>query len=185
MKKKLFGFIAVACLGLTACNNDDNTTSTTGDSTTTTTTTTDAGSMTSTTDYAAIADSFARNSEANRYMDARTGKPIKINVDRSTGAKVNASTNEPVTRYIYVDNNDWWAYDAEGTRLGRARYENNKVMYEGDNGQWIDYDVKWKDDKMKTDGMKVKTDEDGDMKIKTDDQKIKIDKDGKTKVKDN
>ena len=185
MKKKLLGFIAVSCLGLFACN-DDSTTSTTTDSTSVTAGTTDgSGSVTTTTDYAAMADEFERNSAANRYMDARTGKPIKINVDRTTGTKTNATTNEPVTRYIMVDNNDWWAYDAEGTRLGKARYENNKVMYEGDNGKWVDYDVKWKDDKIKTDDMKIKTDEDGSIKIKTDDKKIKIDENGKTKVDDN
>ncbi len=122
-------------------------------------------------------------------MDAKTGKPIKISVDRTTGKKINAENNEPVTRYILVDNNDWWVYDWEGTRLGRAKLENDKVLYEGDNNEWVEYDVKWKNDgdenKMKSDDIKVKTEKDGDTKVKTDDKKVKVEEDGKVKEKDN
>lgn len=182
MKKTFLSLFAVASISFVACNNDAKTGSTT-DSTNTSVTNTTVS--TSSGDYSALADEFDKNSEAGKYMDARTGKPIKISVDRTTGVRMNAETHEPVVRYIYVDNNDWWAYDAEGTRLGRARYENDKVMYEGDNNTWVDYDVKWKDDstKMKTDDMKIKTDKNGETKIKTDDQKIKVDKDGTVKEK--
>jgi hypothetical protein len=184
MKKQLFSLIAFISIGFVACNSDSNTSATTDS----TVTTTNATTNTSSGDYAALADEFQRNSDAGKYMDARTGKPIKISVDKTTGKKTNAETNEPVTRYILVDNSDWWVYDWEGTRLGRAKYENDKVLYEGTNNDWVDYDVKWKDDsdesKMKTDDMKVKTDKDGETKIKTDDKKVKVDKDGTVKEKD-
>ena len=92
MKTKIFSLVAATItLGFAACNSDgDNTTST--DSTTTT----DVSTNTSTGNYAAQADSFKINSEAGNYLDARTGKPIKINVDATTGERVNAETNEPV-----------------------------------------------------------------------------------------
>lgn len=190
MKKQMFSFMAVLALGFAACNNETKTSETT-DSTAVNTTTaagTDGTSISNSGDYAALADEYDRNSEAGKYMDARTGKPIRISVDRTTGQRLNAQTNEPIVRYIYVDNNDWWAYDAAGTRLGRAKFENDHVLYEGDNSSWVEYDVKWKDDKdgsskMKTDDIKVKTDKDGSTKVKTDDKKVKTDKDGNTKEK--
>lgn len=185
MKKQIFSFIAVLSLGVVACNNDADTTATTDTMTTTTGTTTATG------DYAAMADEFDRNSEAGKYMDVETGKPIKISVDKTTGKKMNAETKEPVTRYIYVDNSDWWVYDWEGNRLGRAKMQDNKMLYEdsANSNNWVGYDkVKWKmedgETKMKTDDLKVKMDKDGDTKIVTDDKKIKKDEDG-TKVKDN
>src|SRR5215217_3259149 len=185
MKKQIFSFIVVLSLGFTACNNDAKT----GDATDSTTTTTTSTTVNTNNDYAAMADEFDKNSTAGKYMDARTGKPIKISVDRTTGKKINAETNEPVTRYILVDDNDWWVYDWEGTRLGRAKLENDKVLYEGDNNEWVEYDVKWKNDgdenKMKSDDIKVKTEKDGDTKVKTDDKKVKGEEDGKVKEKDN
>jgi hypothetical protein len=189
MKKLIFSLITFLSLGFIACNNDSTTSETTDSTTTTTTTTTDASTTTSSSDYTAMADEFQRNSDAGKYMDVKTGKPIKISVDKTTGKKINLTTNEPVTRYIYVDNNDWWVYDWEGSRLGRAKMDNNKVMFEDSvNKNWVDYDVKWKNDsdesKMKTDDIKVKTEKDGDIKIKTKDKVIKKDEDG-TKVKDN
>jgi hypothetical protein len=188
MKKLIFSLITFLSLGFMACNSDS-TTSATTDSTTTTTTTTDATTTTSSSDYSALADTFQRNSEAGKYIDVKTGKPIKISVDKTTGNKINIATNMPVTRYIYVDNNDWWVYDGDGSRLGRAKMENNKVLFKDSaNKNWVDYDVKWKNDsdesKMKTDDIKVKTEKDGDIKIKTKDKVIKKDEDG-TKVKDN
>jgi hypothetical protein len=182
MKKQIFSLIAVLSLGFTACNSDSNTSTTTDSTTTNVTTTTSNG------DYAAMADEFQRNSDAGKYRNIRTGEPIKISVDRNTGKKMNAETNEPVNRYVYVDDNDWWVYDWEGNRLGRAKLDNNKMMFEDSNDKWVDYDVKWKNDddesKMKSDDIKVKTEKDGDMKIKTKDTVIKKDEDG-TKGKDN
>jgi hypothetical protein len=135
-----------------------------------------------------MADEFQRNSDAGKYRDVRTGKPIKISVDRTTGKKQNTETNEPVTRYIYTDNDDWWVYDWEGNRLGRAKLENNKMLFEDSSNNWVEYEVKWKDDgdesKMKSEDLKVKEEKDGDLKVKTDDQKVKKDEDG-TKKKDN
>jgi hypothetical protein len=135
-----------------------------------------------------MADEFERNSEAGKYYDARTGKPIKISVDRTTGRKTNTSNNSPVTRYVYNDNNDWWVYDAEGNRLSRARMQNNRFEFQDDSQKWVDYDARWKHDddesKLKTDDMKIKVEKDGDMKIKTKDKKIKVE-DGQVKEKDN
>jgi hypothetical protein len=182
MKKQIFSVVALLSLGFAACNNDSNTTVTTED----TTYNSRAGTMNTTGDYSAMADEFDRNSEAGLYRDERTGQPLRISVDRTTGTKVNTSNNQPVTRYIYVDNNDWWVYDTEGNRLRQARMENNRVLYQGENNQWVEWDkVKWDEDgsyKMKNDDMKIKSDGDGNMKMKTDDKKIKVE-DGKTKVK--
>lgn len=180
MKKKIFSVLAVLSLGFTACNNDADTAATNEDSMNT------AGTMNTNSDYSAMADEFDRNSQAGLYRDAQTGEPIKISVDRTTGSKVNTSTSQPVTRYIYVDNNDWWVYDAEGNRLRQAKQENEKLLYLGDDSQWVEWDkIKWDDGdvKMKSDDMKIKKEADGDMKIKTDDKKIKVE-DGETKVKD-
>ena len=96
MKAKIFSLVAAAItLGFVACNSE-------GDNTgyTDSTTTTDVNANTSTGSYAAQSDSFRINSEAGNYLDARTGKPIKINVDTATGARVNAETNEPVRYYV-------------------------------------------------------------------------------------
>jgi len=177
--------MAVLALGFAACNSDSNTSTTTDSTNTTANTTTSSSSG----DYAAMAGEFDRNSEAGKYRDVKTGEPIKISVDKTNGQKMNAETREPITRYIYIDNSDWWVYDDAGTRLGRAKMENNKMLFEDSaTHNWVDYDVKWKNDgdetKMKTDGLKVKTEKDGDMKIKTNDTVIKKDEDG-VKGKDN
>ncbi|HYK57446.1 MAG TPA: hypothetical protein VEV15_13345 [Flavisolibacter sp.] len=180
MKKQMFSLVAALSLGFAACNSDSQT-SATSDTTTTINTTTSG-------DYAGMADEFDRNSEAGKYMDVRTGKPIKISVDKTTGKKVNVETSEPVTRYIYVDDSDWWVYDWEGNRLGRAKLQDEKVLFEDSANNWVDYEVMWKNDndesKMKSDDIKIKTEKDGDTKIKTKDKKIKIDEDGR-KEKDN
>ena len=196
MKTRFFSLLAATMLfGLVACENKNNKNDKDDTETSNTTTGTET-TETSTGDYAARADEFERNSEAGKYMDARSGKPVRLSVDRSTGKVMNTETRQPVTRYIYVDNNDWWVYDWEGNKLGQAKMENDRVLFD-DNGNWVDYDVKWKDDdsdtkvkidedesKMKTDDTKVKVEKDGDYKIKTKDKKIKKDEDG-TKVKDN
>lgn len=184
MKRISFSLISFLSIVFAACNSDSTTSSEHTDSTKTTTAVT---TNTSNSDYAAMADEFDRNSEAGKYKDVRTGQPIKISVDKNTGAKWNVETKEPVTRYILVDDTDWWVYDAEGSRLGRAKMENDKLLFEDSNNTWVDYEVKWKNDedesKMKSDDMKVKTEKDGDMKVKTDDKKIKVE-DGEVKEKD-
>lgn len=179
MKTKLFSLVAASFLfGLVACNNDGDTTASNDSTGATTGTETVNNTATSTGNYAAWADTFRVNSEAGRYRDVRTGKPIRISVDPSTGARMNAETNEPVTRYVYVMDNDWWLYDDPNTRVGRVKWENDKMMYE-DNGSWIDYETKWKDG-----DAKIKVDEgDGEIKIKDGDTKTKIEKDGDTKTK--
>jgi hypothetical protein len=196
MKTKYFNFMAAAtlALGVAACNNDaDNTAM--NDTTTTTTTTTTTG------EYAAMADSARINSEAGNYLDARTGKPLRINVDPSTGQRMNAETGEPVWRY--VDRRTWWVYGGDNWEpLGEARMDNNSLLYRDTNDNWVTYEKRWQAEdenlmndwkikydkdgsyKMKSGDTKIKVDEDGDTKIKTDDKKIKTDKDG-TKIKDN
>ena len=195
MKTKLFSLLAATMLfGLVACEIKGDKKD--GEDKTAVTDKSNETTETSTGDYAARADEFERNSEAGKYMDARTGKPIRLSIDKSTGRVTNKENNQEVTRYIYVDNNDWWVYDWEGNKLGKAKWENDKVWFD-DNGSWVDYDAKWKDDaadakmkadedetKLKTGDTKVKVEKDGDYKIKTNDKKIKKDEDG-VKVKDN
>ena len=183
MKTKIFSLVAATItLGFVACNSD-------GDSTTSTdsTTTTDVTTSTSTGNYAAQADSFRVNSEAGYYLDARTGKPIKINVDASSGARINAETNEPVD--YYVDKRTWWVYgDDSWDSIGEAQMEGDQLRFR-DNDKWVTFDEKWKIDegdgeaKLKTEDSKTKIEKDGDTKTKTSDGTIKTDEEG-TKVKD-
>ena len=183
MKTRIFSLVATTItLGFVACNSEgENTTSSD------TTITTDVSTSTSTGNYAAQADSFKNNSEAGYYLDARTGKPIKINVDVSTGARVNAETNEPV-RY-YVDKRTWWVYgDDSWDSIGEAQMEGDQLRFR-DNDKWVTFDEKWKIDegdgeaKLKTEDSKTKIEKDGDTKTKTSDGTIKTDEEG-TKVKD-
>jgi hypothetical protein len=197
MKSKYFNFVAAATLafGVVACNNDaDNTAM--NDTTTTTTTTTTTG------EYAAMADSARINSDAGNYLNARTGQPLRINVDPQTGQRMNAETGEPVWRY--VDRRTWWVYGGDNWEpQGEARMDNNALMYKDNNDNWVTYERRWQTEdenlmkdwkikydkdgsyKMKSDDTKIKVDADGETKIKTEDgKKIKIDKDG-TKIKDN
>ena len=183
MKTRIFSLVATTItLGFVACNSEgENTTSSD------TTITTDVSTSTSTGNYAAQADSFKTNSEAGYYLDARTGKPIKINVDASTGARVNAETNEPV-RY-YVDKRTWWVYgDDSWDTIGSAQMEGTELRFRGDSDKWVTYDEKWKIDEgdgeveSKTEDTKTKVEKDGDTKIKTEDGKVKADEEG-VKVK--
>lgn len=196
MKLRFLSLLAVTSLLFASCANNAEGDNKNADSPSVNTTTENSGSVTTTNDYSARADEFEKNSEAGKYMDVRTGKPVHLSVNRSTGRVTNKENNQEITRYIYVDNNDWWVYDGEGNQLGKAKWENDKVWFD-DNGNWVDYDAKWKDDatdtkmkadedetKLKTDDTKIKVEKDGDYKIKTGDKKIKKDEDG-TKVKDN
>lgn len=148
----------------------------------------EATTQTSTGSYAAQADSFRINSEAGNYLDARTGKSIRINVDPQTGRRTNAETGDPVWRY--VDRRTWWVYGGDETSwdtVGTARMEKEQLRYRTNNDQWESYDRRWKneDDKLLSD-WKTKVDKgDGDIKMKHDetDTKIKIDKDGDMKIK--
>lgn len=188
-KTAIFSLLTGTVLfALVSCDNDA-TTSNNADSPAITTPTNDV----STTDWAAKADEMQTRSDAGKYVDVKTGKPVKLSMDRTTGRVMNQENNAPVTRYVYVDNNDWWLMDWEGKQLGKTKWEKNKMWYD-DNGNWVDYNTKWKDEdtsmnmndskmktdddsKMKTDDMKMKTDKDGDTKIKSDGKKIKTGKD--------
>lgn len=181
---------AAITLGVVSCGNNDNGTSETGMDTSTSMSpagTSDmATTQTSTGSYAAQADSFRTNSEAGNYLDARSGKSIRINVDPETGARTNAETGDPVWRF--VDRRTWWVYGGDSwDTLGSARMENNELRYRSNNDQWETYDKRWKseDDKLMSD-WKTKVDKgDGDVKMKNDkeDAKIKMDKDGDVKIK--
>jgi hypothetical protein len=207
MKKvSFFSCVAAALsIGFTACNSDGNSTAATDTATTTNTTTettsADApaagNTTTSSTNYAAMADTFNTGNTEGRYLDARTGKAIKISVDPQTGRRTDATTGEPVWRY--VDSRTWNVYGGESWEpSGEARMEGGKLMYRGDGDKWMTYDNRWsaddetmmkewksKDGKFKDGDIKVKTEKDGDMKIKTKDgEKIKVDEDGVRVKKD-
>jgi hypothetical protein len=176
--KKIFSFLgASVILGLVACNNDSTTTGS-NDSTVTTNT------VTSTGDYAAKADSIRINSEAGNYLDAKTGKAVKLKMDASTGQVTNAETGEPVWRY--VDRRNWWVYGGDNwDKLGEARMDSDHLMYRTDDDKWVDYDVRWKDEDMKLEkdwkakygDTKVKVGKDGDIKVKDEEGKVKYDAD--------
>jgi hypothetical protein len=183
MNNKLLGFLAAVAISLGACNDDaDNsaTNDSTGDTANTNTATT---TTTTTTDYAAMADSFRMNSEAGNYLDARTGKSIKISVDPSTGRRYNAATGEPVWRY--VDRRTWWLYGGDDwDTLGEAKMEGSTLRYKGDDDKWMTYEERWPNDateqkawKEKVGNTKYKVDGDGDIKIKNKEtgEKIKYD----------
>lgn len=184
MKKvKFLGlFAATLSLGMVACNSDGENTAE-ADSLTTTESTATTTAV-STGDYAAQADSARINSEAGNYLDARTGKPIRINVDPQTGARTNAETGEPVWRY--VDRRNWWVYGGDNwDTIGEARMQNDKIEYKGDNDTWVTYEKRWVDEdakmaeewKKKYGETKVKVDKDGDIKVKDESGDIKYDAD--------
>jgi hypothetical protein len=189
MKQKLLGlFVMAFSFGFVACNNDDgDNTSVSADTATTDDMNTATTTETSTSSYAAKADSFRINSEAGAYVDARTGKKIRIKVDPETGARTNMETGEPVD--YYVDTRTWWVYGHDSyDTIGTARMEGKNLRFRDSNNKWVPFGDRWKldddgDMKMKTDDAKMKVDKDGDMKIKTDDGKIKSTEEG-VKVKD-
>jgi hypothetical protein len=187
---KLFSMAALLATGFAACNNDsDGTASADTTATDVNTTTTTSTTVSTTGNYAALADSARINSEAGYYLDARTGKPLRINVDPQTGVRTNAETGEPVWRY--VDSRTWWVYGGtpdqpEWTNIGEARMEGSKIEFKDSKNTWVDYDRLYRDLdlkngeewKMKVGDTKIKVEEDGDMKIKTPDGKYKVDEDG-------
>jgi hypothetical protein len=187
MKMKFFSLLAASlALGVVACNNSSETTATTDSSTMTTDTSSTTGTASNMGNYAAMADSFRVNSEAGNYLHPRTGKPMRISMDVSSGRVTNAETGEPVWRY--VDRRNWWVYGGENwDRLGEAKMERDRLMYRSDNDQWVDYETRWTTDdtkmqedwKRKYGDTKVKVDSDGDIKVKTEKGKIKYDADDK------
>jgi hypothetical protein len=187
-KNKIFGLLAAASivLGFTACNNSSDGTAS-NDTTTNTMDATTAGAESSTTDYAAFADSVERNSQSGYYLNPRTGKKLTLKVDRNSGAVSDASTGEPVWRY--VDNRNWWVYglddDYTWDAMGEAQMKSDKLTYRSDDDKWVDYDVRWKSQdenlsktwKTKSGDVKIKFGKDGDIKIKDKDGKVKYDAD--------
>ncbi|MEJ7913264.1 MAG: hypothetical protein WKF70_08925, partial [Chitinophagaceae bacterium] len=179
MKHTKFFSLAIAlCFGFVACNDDGDTTSSTTDSSSTSTSTAEVNTAPMTTtsdrDYAALADTFTMGNTEKRYLDARTGKPVQINVDRTTGRRSNASTGEPVWRY--VDSKTWRVYGGESwDAAGEARMDDGKLMYRGDGDKWMTYDDRWKSDdetmmkdwETKEGGVKTEVEKDGDMKMKS------------------
>jgi hypothetical protein len=133
--------IASAAVAAVSCNNNGNGTSSSDSTNTTNTATT---TQTSTNNYAARADSFRVNSEGGYYLNPRTGKPYKLNMNTQTGT-VSDESGHPVKRY--VDKRTWWIYDAaSGDTVGSARMNNGNLMYRGTNGDWENYDKRWTDD---------------------------------------
>jgi hypothetical protein len=186
MKEKNFSLFAAALLfGLAACNSDSDTAANTDTTTTVSTeeSASTANTNTSTNNYTAMADTFRTNSEAGNYLDPRTGKSIRINLDPETGLRTNAETGEPVWRYI--DRRTWWVYGGDDwDTLGQARMENGNLTYRGDNDTWLTYEKRWPDDvkmekewKQKIGDTKIKISKDGDIKIKDEKGKVKYDAD--------
>lgn len=214
MKKQFLSFCAVAvAVSFAACSDNTGTSSTTTDSGSTTTTNTTVSSAPTTTtttssnSYAAMADTLKANSAKGYYLNPKTGKAYKgLTMDATTGA-ITDDAGQQVWRY--VDNRDWEVYGDDNmddtttswNQVGKAKMDNDKIMYQGEGDKWVDYDTKYKasDDaylkkhkvsdngmkeKMVTqdgDKIKMKTNEQGDTKIKVNGDKMKMDKDGNVK----
>ena len=199
MKNKFLSFCAAATLaiGFTACSNsgtsseNSDTSSTTTASSSTAETVSPTTSATSENRYAAMADSVERNSQQGYYLNPKTGKPYKsLKVDRTSGS-ITDDAGEPVWRY--VDNRNWSVYGGDNwSQVGEAQMEGDRLRYKGDGDKWVDYDTRWKTDDMDMDkkwkesanGVKTKTEADGDVKMKDGDTKIKMETDGQIKIKD-
>jgi hypothetical protein len=183
----------VAAMGMVAfvsCNDTSktaNSTDTTGTATVNPTDNT-ANSTTSSGDYSAYADEIEKNSTSGRYMNPKTGKKYsKLTVNRNTG-EITDENNEPVWRYVDTDN--WWVYglnDSDWTweHMGDAKMNNNNLMYQDENGKWVNYDTRWKTSdenlsktwKTKVGDTKIKFGKDGDIKVKDENGKTKYDAD--------
>jgi len=184
-KNKIIGLLAAASilLGFTACNNSSDGTATNDSVNTTLDSSGTAGAVSTSTYYSAFADSVERNSQSGYYLNPKTGKKLTLKVDRSSGVVSDASTGDPVWRY--VDNRNWWVYglddDYTWNAMSEAQMKADKLTYRSDDDKWVDYDARWKSQdenlsktwKTKSGDVKIKFGKDGDIKIK--------DKDGKTK----
>ena len=183
-------------LAIASCNNSGENTGSTGDSlnnNSANSANNSSSNETSTGDYAAYADEIEKGSAQGRYINPRTGKAYKkLSVNRSTG-EISDENNEPVWRY--VDNTNWWVYGLDDTnwsweRMGEAKMDNDQLTYKDDQGNWVNYDQRWKTDddkvgkswKTKSGDTKIKVSKDGDIKIKDESGKVKYDADDK-KVK--
>jgi hypothetical protein len=179
MKRNFVFTLLAGSLALTmgACNNSSETTTaadTTGTNDTIVTTT----NVTTSSDYSAMADTIEANSRSGYYLNPRTGKPLRLKVDRTSGTITDETSGEPV--WHYVDNRNWWVYGDDDNNnswdtLGQAKMEGSRLMYQDDNDKWVDYDARWKSE----DERKTK-----DWKTKVGDTKLKVGKDGDIKVKD-
>ena len=147
---KFLGFSATLAFGLTACNNNATNTSATDSTNHDSTTTTTTSTTTSSTQYSALADSVERNSQAGYYLNAKTGKALRVKVDRSTGKMADAESNMPLNRY--VDKRTWRVYGGNNwDSIGSAKMKGENLMYQDQNGQWVNYDKRWKEEDMKSD----------------------------------
>lgn len=188
-KNKVFSLlVAGIALGFVACNDSADNNASLNDSAGTTTATNESASASSASDYSAFADSIERNSQSGVYLNAKTGKPQKLKVNRNSGEITDETTGEPV--WHYVDNRNWWVYGIDDNdwywdTMGQARMDKNQLMYRDDNGKWVSYDVRWKSAdenitkgwKEKSGNTKIKVGKDGDVKIKDESGKVKYDAD--------
>src|SRR5215212_4357760 len=191
-QSKFFSLLAAGILfGFTACNNSSETAAT-SDSLNTSTDTSNlgsAGTSTSSSDYAAYADNIEKTSQEGHYLNPKTGKPLKLKVNRNSGVITDEATGEPVWRY--VDNRNWWVYglddDYYWDTIGQAKMQSDKLVYKDDSDKWVDYDARWKSDdenlsktwKTKSGDVKIKFGKDGDIKVKDKDGTTKYDADDK------
>jgi hypothetical protein len=112
----------------------------------------------------------------SKYLDLTTGNRVDLKKDSSTNLMVDAETGKPVKIYVDREKND--------TIWGATGKVINGRVVKTDNGEWKydgDDELKVKNE---NDDYKKKVESDGDIKIKDGDKKIKIDgKTGERKVK--
>jgi len=111
---------------------------------------------------------LACEDKKDEYVDLNSGKTITIKKDES-GKVINAETGEPVGLYVDRSSND--------TLLGSTGAKVNGKVYRGDDGTYTYVgDIRHGEEyKIKGDDYKKKVDADGDVKIKDGDTKVKID----------
>ncbi len=117
---------------------------------------------------------LACNDREARYLDLNTGESVELKKEESSGVWVNAETGKPVKVYVDRETND--------TIWGSTGKVVNGKVYKTDAGEWkIKTDDE--EFKATNGDTKIKA-EDGDFKIKDGDYKKKVEKDGDVKIKD-
>ena len=116
---------------------------------------------------------MACNNES-RYLDLSTGNRVDLKKDSTTGLMVDAETGKPVR--LYVDR------ESKDTIWGPTGKVVNGKIVKSDKGEWT-YSAENEMNNDGSD-YKRKVEKDGDIKIKDGDKKIKIDGEtGEKKVK--
>lgn len=124
---------------------------------------------------------FACDNNESRYLDLSSGEAVELEKDEKTGLMVNAETGKPVKIYVDRRSKDTiWGESGKVINGDLVRTEEGEWKYKGD-----DYKVKVDGDEYKVksgDDYKVKG-EDGEYKIKNGDYKKEVEKDGDVTIK--